>query len=558
MKTRKIIAVLVAAFMFVAASAVPAQAAKKPAKTYNFKVTGTVSGAAGKTVLLVADTGRVLGSQSIVKTKQGLSITSSQKTSNLSGATLQLVTTNGGDYFGPVVLGWKSKTKVYTQFGTKASSKGKYKVGTIVVASGSASGLQGYGKVKKKLSNAKKTVVAATNYKPVGVGTYGKAAGGASATLLSNVRGLVASGPIGDIDLRNAITQEQAFDGGDADLDGITNAFDVNDDGDTVLDQADANNPAPNAGANCQAGASFNVFTNFKSTQTDFFENINYYGQAGTPFKADTATIAAALERSLSVVLSPITQVCNSNVVKTEFKGVGVPYAPSDYVDISDVNIGPGTTRDYQWTPGNGKVGGVLKTTPFDFTSPNQISGQDVLMQRVTTADGNSYEFASSVGFVFVTHPVPVAWALTTDNADATSYTDIVFNSNGRATYSITGLSNGATNNTLVLKVTRPQRLAIDGESGSFYDLAGFRYTPDMPNDGAGKCDALSYTDTQLGADSAVTETPSYLVIKWKLKDCYSSRGTWQTGSASDFDVQVEPSGSGGNSAQKLSVTKTN
>jgi uncharacterized membrane protein len=47
-KTRKIIAALVAAFMFVAASAVPAQAAKKPAKTYNFKVTGTVSGAAGK------------------------------------------------------------------------------------------------------------------------------------------------------------------------------------------------------------------------------------------------------------------------------------------------------------------------------------------------------------------------------------------------------------------------------------------------------------------------------------------------------------------------------
>jgi len=470
---------------------------------------------------------------------------------------LQLVTTSGGDYYGPVVLGWKSKTQVYTQFGTKTSGKGKYKVGTIVVSGASASGLQGYGKVKKKLSLVKKNVVAATNYKPAGVGTYGKT-GGAAVSLLGGARGFVASGPIGDIDLRNVIPEDKKFDGGDADGDGLPNAFDVNDDGDAVLDQADANNPAPSAGANCQAGASFNVFTNFKSTQIDFFENINYYGQAGTPFKADTATIAAALERSLSVVLSPITQVCDSNVVKTEFKGIGVPYAPSEYVDISDVNIGPGTTRDYQWTPGNGKVGGVLKTTPFDFTSPSQISGQDVLMQRVTTADGNSYEFASSVGFVFVTHPVPVAWALTTDNADATSYTDIVFNSNGRATYSITGLSNGATNNTLVLKVTRPQRLSIDGESGSFYDLAGFRYTPDMPNDGAGKCDALSYTDTQLGADTAVAETPTYLVIKWKLKDCYSSRGTWQTGSASDFDVQVEPSGSGGNSAQKLSVTKTN
>jgi type IV secretory pathway VirB2 component (pilin) len=64
-KTRKIIAALVAAFMVIAASAAPAQAAKKPAKTYNFKVTGTISGAAGKTVLLIADTGRVLGSQAI-------------------------------------------------------------------------------------------------------------------------------------------------------------------------------------------------------------------------------------------------------------------------------------------------------------------------------------------------------------------------------------------------------------------------------------------------------------------------------------------------------------
>jgi hypothetical protein len=34
-----------------------------------------------------------------------------QKTSNLSGATLQIVTTNGGDYYGPVVLGWKSKQR---------------------------------------------------------------------------------------------------------------------------------------------------------------------------------------------------------------------------------------------------------------------------------------------------------------------------------------------------------------------------------------------------------------------------------------------------------------
>jgi hypothetical protein len=554
-KTRKIIAALVAVFMFVAASAIPAQAAKAP-KTYKFKVTGTISGANGKTVLLLADTGRVLGSQSIVKSKQALSITSSQKTSNLSGATLQLVTTSGGDYYGPVVLGWKSKSSVYTQFGTKASSKGKYKVGTIVVASGSASGLQGYGKVKKKLSNAKKTVVAATNYKPVGVGTYGKAAGGASATLLSNVRGLVASGPIGDIDLRNAITQEQAFDGGDADLDGITNAFDVNDDGDAVLDQADTNNPQPNVGANCQAGASFNVFTNYKSTAQNFAGNLNYYGTG--EFQATEARIANALTNTMSIVMQPITSVCGSNVVKSEFKGVGtLPYAPANYVDITGKS---GGTGDYQWTVGNGQISGnaIAGLAAYTFTAPNQISGQDVLMQRVTTADGNVYEFAGTMGFVFVTHPVPLSYS-----TDGTNFTDITFSGN-RATY---GSTVGSETNfipisqstTLTVKFAVPQRLAFDGEGGSYWDLGNMSYTPDVPNGfgsgrGPGKCDSLTATD--VAADSAVAATPRIYAMTFKLADCFTARGaSWGTGAMQGgFDIQVVPSGGGGNSAQKLGV----
>lgn len=541
--------------MVIAASASPAQAAKKPAKTYNFKVTGTISGAAGKTVLLIADTGRVLGSQAIGSAKQGLSITSSQKTSNLSGATLQLVTTSGGDYYGPVVLGWKSKTQVYTQFGTKTSGKGKYKVGTIVVSGASASGLQGYGKVKKKLSLVKKNVVAATNYKPAGVGTYGKT-GGAAVSLLGGARGFVASGPIGDIDLRNVIPEDKKFDGGDADGDGLPNAFDVNDDGDAVLDQADANNPAPNAGANCQAGASFNIFTNYKSTAQNFAGNLNYYGTG--EFQATEARIANALTNIMSIVMQPITSVCGSNVVKSEFKGVGaLPYAPADYVDITNKS---GGTGDYQWTVGNGKISNnaITGLSPFTFTASNQISGQDVLMQRVTTADGNVYEFAGTMGFVFVTHPVPLSYS-----TDGTNFTDITFSGN-RATYGST--VNGETNfipisqsTTLTVKFAVPQRLAFDGETAGYWDLGNMTYTPDVPNgfgggNGPGKCDALSKTDDQ--ADSAVTSTPRTYAMTFKLSDCFIARGaSWGTGAMQGgFDIQVVPSGGGGNSAQKLGV----
>jgi hypothetical protein len=543
------------AFLVLGASALPAQAAKAP-KTYNFKVTGTISGANGKTVLLLADTGRVLGSQSITAAKQGLSITSSQKTSNLSGATLQLVTTSGGDYYGPVVLGWKSKTKVYTQFGTKASSKGKYKVGTIVVSSASASGLQGYGKVKKKLSVVKKNVVAATNYKPAGVGTYGKT-GGAAVALLGGARGFVASGPIGDIDLRNAIAEDKKFDGGDADGDGLPNAFDVNDDGDALLDQADSNSPTPSAGANCQAGASFNIFTNYKSTAQNFAGNLNYYGSG--EFQATEARIANALTNIMSIVMQPITSVCGSNVVKSEFKGVGtLPYAPADYVDITGKS---GGTGDYQWTVGNGQISGNVITglAPYTFKSPNEISGQDVLMQRVTTADGNVYEFAGTMGFVFVTHPVPLSYS-----TDGTNFTDITF-SGDRATYGSTVL--GETNyipisvsTKLWIKFAVPQRLAFDGEAPGYWDLGNMAYTPDVPNGfgsgatGPGKCDSLQSTDS-LG-DSAVTSTARTFAMVFILGDCFTTKGkSWGTGAMQGgFDIQVVPSGGGGNSAQKLGV----
>jgi hypothetical protein len=548
MKTRKFLSGILATALVLGVSALPAQAAKAP-KTYNFKVTGTISGANGKTVLLLADTGRVLGSQSITAAKQGLSITSSQKTSNLSGATLQLVTTSGGDYFGPVVLGWKSKTQVYTQFGTKTSGKGKYKVGTIVVSSASASGLQGYGKVKKKLSLVKKNVVAATNYKPAGVGTYGKT-GGAAVALLGGARGFVGVGPIGDIDLRNVIAEDKKFDGGDADGDGLPNAFDVNDDGDAVLDQADANSPTPNAGANCQAGASFNIFTNFKNTATNLAENINAYGTGDST--ATDAKIATALTNTMSIVLQPITSVCGSNVTKSEFKGVGtLPYAPADYVDITGKS---GGTGDYQWTVGNGQISGSVVTglAPFTFTAPNQISGQDVLMQRVTTADGNVYEFAGTMGFVFVSHPLPLRYS--TDNG--TSWSNFTF-SGGTASYGTL-----ASTTKLTVEFAVPQRLAFDGEAAGYWDLGNMTYSPDAPNmfgggNGPGKCDSQAATDST--ADSAVATTARTFQLAFILGTCFSEKSkSWgSTGQElqGGVDIQVVPAGGGGNSAQKLGIS---
>ena len=557
MKTRKILAALVAAFMFVAASALPAQAAG-----VKYQVSGKISGAKGKTVLLIANTGKVLGSQVISKSPTTLKITSNSKTSNLSGATLQIVTTSGGDYYGPVVLGWSSKTKVYTQFGTKPTSKGKYSVGNLSVKG--VTKLQGYAKAAKSLSPSKKqvknSVTKAVNYKPVGVGTYGKAPGGTNAqAFLSNLRNFNGTSLVGDFDIRNAIADDQKFDGGDADGDGLPNAFDVNDDGDGKLDQADTNTPAPNIGANCEVAASLNVFTNFKSTGLNFAGNVNRFGSGS--FEATDSNIATAMTSTLSVVMSNVQNVCGSPVSKTYFKGVGsVPYAPKEYVDITGY-----AGSDYQWKVGDGKIGGrqVPGLSSYAFTAPNEISGQDALVMKVVTADGKEYEFASSMGFVFITHPQPKSFTVGAGSAENVTYSGSSATFGVNATHSGQSGTNfmavGSGPSQLKIEFRVPQRLAIDGESGKYWNLGNMDYFPDIPNGfggsgvGPGKCDAQKNTDTR--ADSKAISEVTFTAT-FDLGRCFTDRGqTWTPGSTLAVDLQVVPITGGGNSAQKIGLT---
>jgi len=556
MKTRKLLSGILIAVLVAGASAAPAQAASK-----KYQVTGTIKGATGKTVLLIANTGQVLATQKITKSSTSLILKSTRATTNLNGSTLQLVTTSGGDYFGPVVLGWKTKSLVYTQLGTTPTSSGKYSIGTVTVKVVSASKLQGYALVSKSLSTSKKAIksvtVKASNYKPVGVGTYGKTAGGSTAALLPQFRGLLATGILGDIDIRNAITEDQKFDGGDADGDGLTNAFDVNDDGDAVLDQADSNSPTPNAGANCQVGASFNIFTNFKNTATNLDGNINVYGSGDSA--ATNGKIATALTNTMSIVLQPITRVCGSNVTKSEFKGVGaLPYAPASYVDITGKS---GGTGDYQWTVGNGQISGnaVTGLAAFTFTASNQISGQDVLMQRVTTANGNVYEFAGTMGFVFVTHPLPLRYSID----DGLNWNDFTF-SGGSASYGTAQKIALADDTKLTVEFAVPQRLAFDGEKAGYWDLGNMTYSPDAPNafdddddNGPGKCDNQSRTDS--AGDSAVSTTARTFQLAFTLGTCFAEKSrSWGTPGQElqgGVDIQVVPVGGGGNSAQKLGIS---
>jgi len=578
------IVALLAAGVGLSTTSVSARAPQvQSAASKQYTVKAKIAGANNKTVLLVAKTGRVLASKKITSntaTAVTLTTPSKPKITTLAGATLQLVSSTTGDYFGPVVLGWKgtkltSATGVYTKFSSSATTTVDLK--TITIKNVSASNKQGYGYTAISSSQVDKTTASttkATKGVPKGVGTYGKkVTASASALFVTGNRSPMVCPPTcpdppAEGGGGGAAVNVDTLDGGDADDDGIPNAFDVNDDGDSKVDSADSTTPEPNVNgsstdaATCEAAASFHIFTNYKATDPSFADTLNFYGTGSHAVTdASIASIFTQVAASMSMVFSPITQVCGESVTKMEIKGVGVAYAPTDYAEVT-----AGSTGDIQWQIGLGTINNVATTgfTAQTFTSQASLpSGQDTFMQRVTTTSGEVYEFTATAGFVFVTHPMLQGYCVGTTGGTCDTYTPIDYAVSPIPTISV------ASTQTLVLRMYRPQRFAIDGEASGFYNLGGFRYTPDMPNapsDGAmdgnfGKCDAATYTDVEMTTDtlanSSDSTATSTLQASWDLQACFTARSkSWSTGTVT-IDIQVEPSGPGGNSAQKLFLTLT-
>ena len=589
-------------------------------KTYS--VTATVKGGKNLTVLLISGSGRLLASKKVTGTNQKITL-KSPATASIGGTSLQLVNSGGtskGSYFGPVTIGHKGKSatsasRVYTRL--KQSISTSVKLGTLTIKKVGA-GKQGYATASATSSSADTSVgaqVSASRGRPTGVGTFGKTSGvaiksyGVSATAVGDPcspPNTATCGPEGkeigppsgtppnpptpptpgqpnagqpnagqpnagqpnagqpnpgQPTQQGAVVNKDETLGGDADDDGIPNAFDVNDDGDAVLDSADTSTPAPKAAADdgtttCGA-VDFKIFTNYKATQGGFAGTINAYGVGG--FKADKVNIASTITKTMSMVFSPITQVCGSPVTRSYLKGIDVAYAPTDYVELAK----PCGTGDYQWLIGAGKMCGT-DASGFSFGTAYTFgdtlpTGQDTFSMKVDTADGKSYEFTSSPGFVFVTHPMFIAYS-----NDGTNYTNIDYTktTTGPEGARITEPTISVTQSqTLYLKVYRPQRLAMDGEAGDFYDLGGFKFTPDIPNGtpSVGKCDLLTSTDTEMTSDTPINAAnPPVMTLQWAIgTKCYGAppKNIAWAPAASDFDIQVEPSGPGGNSAQKIRIT---
>ena len=571
----------------------PVRAAVKAAGK-SFQVTATMKGAQNMTVLLVSAKGQTLASAKVTKSNQKITLKTAS-VSTTAGATMQMVASSAaakgkGAYYGPVVVGWsgtKSSTASKVTSKLKKSTASTIAIGTVQVKKVTA--MQGYAVALAKAKLADTTtgsLAKASKGKPVGVGTYGKTQTVSSGDFTVTVAavgdpcqpantqtcgpdGRELAPPTGQPGQptqpgQGTVSSAASDDtlGGDKDDDGIPNAFDVNDDGDAIVDSADPSTPTPQVsvdnGTSACGEVNFRIFTNYKATQPRFAGTINAYGVGG--FKATPDNIASTITKSMSMVFSPITSVCGSNVTKTYLKGNGAPYAPADFVELRNTC----NTGDYQWSIGQGKMCGGDAAKQYDFGSAYTFTGADLpngqhtFTAKVETADGKSYEFTASPGFVFVTHPMFFAWS-----TDGTNYTNIDYTQSQTGPDGVALVSEPsitvAQSQTLWLKAYRPQRLAIEGETAAFYDLGGFSFVPDIPNAGVGQCDALKTVDTAMASDQAVDETvkPS-VTLQWAIgTKCFGvppRNATWTPG-GSDFDIQVLPSGPGGNSAQKIRIT---
>jgi len=573
-----------------------AQAEVRASALKIFKLNLNVKNGKNKTLLLVSKSGRTLDSVRVNRSPQQIQFATDgkNKVSSIAGATIQIVSSVGGDYYGPVVLGWNKNpgnkpisraTTVYTKL--KASTRTTLSLGTITVTNAAGTTKQGYGKPTTNSSlvdTSAAAAVRAASGRPKGVGNYGKSSTqsqeiGAFARDFGPMVGECGPPPAPPCEPGGGATEPDDTLGGDKDDDGLPNAFDVNDDGDVKVDSADSTTPTPQAdienaitGADCSA-IEFRIFTNFKSTSTTFAGTINAYGIGD--FEATAARSRAAITRSMSMVFSKIESVCGSTVTKTEIKGIGVPYVPSEYAELENSC----NTGDYQFAIGSGKVcpGDMmnefdLNPGGYDFEAEETLpSGQDTFQIRLTTEDGGVYEVTSSAGFVFVTHPMVLAYGTSLAGRTDVDYTATQTGPEGTRLIAEPSIQ-VAEGETLYLMIYRPQRLAIDGEDGTFYDLGGFRYTPDVPNyrvggsgPSLGKCDVLTTVDgavdvegvddAGLASDQPIDpENAPMLILKWDLSECLTAKSMAWVPGPYDFDIQVEPAGPGGNSAQKVKV----
>jgi hypothetical protein len=363
----------------------------------------------------------------------------------------------------------------------------------------------------------------------------------------------------------------------DADRDGVPAAFDVDDDGDLLLDNVDSASartvrqvplappnpnlpvgpPNPSGPGAPGASAGFRLFSNLK---LDLGLSLNANAGAVTDAQIDAtlasyATLAIAVPAGDEVELDCLgLAYCSAGGTGTTLVG-NKPFPGAFDADGDGFGtITRGSTGDFQLHPG---------------ATSAEIGSGDSFIEHVTTS-GAETTAAGTLNYVFSTTP-----ALTTFTTAAGS---------GTISYPVTPGGLGTDQNPIAvpagspinLAFWRPQRRAIagSGEGSGFVDIGHLTYSADIPNGPAaagapgggpgagGNCQGqYASTDAEATvtsdgvldkADDRAAAAANTLSFTVDVDACLAANSvTWLVGEKLGIDIQARAV-QGDNAAQKI------
>lgn len=451
----------------------------------------------------------------------------------------------GGVYAGPVVVGAAAKRRVVV--GVRAGAK----IGTIRIVKGVA-----VAKPAEAAIDRARTAVARKGA-PIGARSFGL------------VRS-TAKGPSGA--------------GRDRDLDGVPSAFDIDDDGDMILDNLDSGAtvarvaeiptgppplgppplgtppgtptaPGPESGA----AAAPRIFSNLKLA-IDGSLNVN----AGVTQAAIDAAVSGSATLAISVPAGDEVELDCGALTYCAAGGTGRALAGGAFPSAFDADgdglgtIAAGSTGDFQLAPG---------------APSSRIGSGDAFIWRVTTG-GRESLIPGVLNYQFVTTPAVTSYRVGTAPATTVTY-PVAASGSGTSVSPIEVPAVGTVS--VDLTIWRPQRAAIAaaGEAGDWVDIGGLTYSIDLPNApsagagapggrGPGLCESrfLSSGDGSLGAgtdglsDGAADRAPSpanTVNLAVDLTGCVADAAgeSWDPGETLKVDIQARTN-DGDNAAQAI------
>jgi hypothetical protein len=357
----------------------------------------------------------------------------------LSGASIHLVRTNG-DYFGPVLLGGGGSQVYATVRGSRVLN-----LGTLTMRRGYAFSI-----MRGRYQTTAPYTVVAQGGVPIGAGRNGYVMVGGG------------QGPLGG--LNGA--------GRDTDLDGIPGVFDVDDNGNLILDNVDTTG---RSGVGSSATANTVHITSVLFSSGPTVANANLGIGSSNLTRARNAIIPTGLEIATAIAdgrpsarLDCLGSVyCNEHSIGEE---------PFPQVNGAPVLASGGIV------PIEGRLGAPAYVGLG--SRPGQAGSGDTFLQ---VAGGRT--FPGIANFAFATTPALKSYQLGAGATSAVTYSGAGTASIGMNASAVRISVPGATPR-LTLTFWRPQRTALPGESstGGFVDIGGLTYsiaTPSRPVPGS-------------------------------------------------------------------------